>query len=136
MNGPEKSGLSIVAKNPANKAGQPGAEQGERSEGVKGNAGQADTYRTPSRAGVSPGLNRVRQAARAGKETRFTALLHHLGVDLLRWAYYQLKREAAVGVDDMTWANTAKGWEPDRPICTGAYTVGRTGHNRPDAVMC
>jgi retron-type reverse transcriptase len=111
MNGPEKSDPSIVAKNPANKAGQPGAEQGERREGTKGNAGQADTYRTPSRAGVSPGLDRVRQAARAEKETRFTALLHHLDVDLLRWAYHQLKRDAAVGVDDMTWAAYGDGLE-------------------------
>jgi retron-type reverse transcriptase len=111
MNGAEKSGLSIVAKNPANKAGQPGAEQGERREGAKGNAGQADTYRTPSRADVSPGLDRVRQAAKAGKETRFTALLHHLDVDLLRWAYHQLKRDAAVGVDGVTWAEYGEGLE-------------------------
>jgi RNA-directed DNA polymerase len=62
MNGREKSDLSIVAENPANKAGQPVAEQGERREGAKGNAGQTDTHRTPSRARVSPGLDRVRQA--------------------------------------------------------------------------
>ena len=111
MNEPEKSDPFIVARNPANKAGQPGAEQGERRAGAKGNADQADTYRTPSRAGVSPGLDRVRQAARAGNETRFTALLHHLDVDLLRWAYHQLKRDAAVGVDEMTWAAYGDGLE-------------------------
>jgi RNA-directed DNA polymerase len=111
MNGQEKSGPSIVARNPANKAGQPGAEPGERREGAKGNAEQATTYRTPSRAGVSPGLDRVRQAARAGKETRFTALLHHLDVDRLRWAYHQLKRDAAVGVDGVTWAEYGEGLE-------------------------
>ena len=111
MNEAEKSGLSIVAENPANKAGQPGAQQGERREGAKGNAGQTDTYRTPSRAGVSPGLDRIRQAARAGKETRFTALLHHLDVDLLGWAYHQLKRDAAVGVDEITWAAYGDGLE-------------------------
>jgi retron-type reverse transcriptase len=60
---------------------------------------------------VSPGLDRVRQAARAEKETRFTALLHHLDVDLLRWAYHQLKRDAAVGVDEMTWAAYGDGLE-------------------------
>jgi RNA-directed DNA polymerase len=111
MNGQEKSGPSIVVKNPANKAGQPGAERGERREGAKGNADQAGTHRTPSRAGVSHGLDRVRQAAKAGKETRFTALLHHLDVDLLRWAYHQLKREAAVGVDGVTWAEYGDGLE-------------------------
>jgi hypothetical protein len=111
MNGQEKSGLSIVVKNPANKAGQPGVEQGERREGAKGNAGPTDTYRTPSRAGVSPGLDRVRQAAKAGKETRFTALLHPLDVALRRWAYHQLKRDAAVRVDDVTWAEYGQGLE-------------------------
>jgi retron-type reverse transcriptase len=60
---------------------------------------------------VSPGLDRVRQAARAEKETRFTALLHHLDVDLLGWAYHQLKRDAAVGVDEMTWAAYGDGLE-------------------------
>ena len=111
MNRREKSDLSIVAENLANKAGQPGAEQGERRAGAKGNADQADTCRTPSRAGVSHGLDRVRQAAKAGKETRFTALLHHLDVDLLSWAYHQLKREAAVGVDGVTWAEYGTGLE-------------------------
>ena len=60
---------------------------------------------------MSPGLDRVRQAARAEKETRFTALLHHLDADLLRWAYHQLKRDAAVGVDEMTWAAYGDGLE-------------------------
>jgi hypothetical protein len=48
---------------------------------------------------VSPGLDRVRQAARERPREKFTALLHHLDVDLLRWAYFQLKRDAAAGVD-------------------------------------
>jgi group II intron reverse transcriptase/maturase len=60
---------------------------------------------------VSSGLDRVRQAAKTAKETRFTALLHHLNVALLRWAYSQLKRDAAVGVDDVTWAEYGHGLE-------------------------
>src|SRR5208337_621878 len=111
MNGQEKSGLSIVARNPANNTGRPGAEPGERREGAKGNAEQADMHRTRSRARVSPGLDRVRQAAKAEKETRFTALLHHLDVGLLGWSYRQLKREAAVGVDGVTWAEYGEGLE-------------------------
>jgi hypothetical protein len=82
---------------------------------------------------VSPGLDRVRQAARAEKETRFTALLHHLDVDLLGWAYHQLKRDAAVGVDEMTWAAYGDGLEARLPICTGAFIAEPTGHNRRDA---
>src|SRR5437867_6637756 len=49
------------------------------------------------------GLDRVRQAAREGKKERFTALLHHVTVDLLKDAYSWLKRDAAPGVDGLTW---------------------------------
>jgi hypothetical protein len=34
---------------------------------------------------------------------RFTALLHHLTVGLLRDSFYALKRKAAPGVDGVTW---------------------------------
>src|SRR5689334_2451674 len=52
----------------------------KRGAGAKGNTGQTDTRRTPSRARVSPGLERVRTAARLNKEERFTALLHHVDI--------------------------------------------------------
>jgi group II intron reverse transcriptase/maturase len=52
---------------------------------------------------VTPGLDRVRQAAKQRKKERFTALLHHVDVDCLRRAYLVLKRDAASGVDGMTW---------------------------------
>jgi RNA-directed DNA polymerase len=103
MHGREKSDPTIVARKPTNAAGAPAAEPVERRAGAKGNAGQAGTHRTPSRASVSPGLDRVRQAAKDGRQERLTALLHHIDVDLLRWAYFQLKRDAAAGVDGLTW---------------------------------
>jgi group II intron reverse transcriptase/maturase len=52
---------------------------------------------------VSQALGRVRQAAKASKEGRFTALLHHVDRDLLRLSFYALKRNAAPGVDGVTW---------------------------------
>ena len=52
---------------------------------------------------MSQGLERVRGAAKQRKKERFTALLHHLTIDLLRAAYSWLKREAAPGVDGRTW---------------------------------
>jgi group II intron reverse transcriptase/maturase len=52
---------------------------------------------------VSPGLERVRDAARQRKKEKFTALLHHVTVDLLRDAFLALKRHAAPGVDGVTW---------------------------------
>jgi len=45
----------------------------------------------------------VRQAARQGKDVRFTALLHHITVDLLRKSYFALKRQSAAGIDGMNW---------------------------------
>ena len=119
MHGHEKSDPAIVAKNRANAGGRPSAEGGEpracpwleQGAGAKGNTRQTDTRRTPSRASVSPGLERVRRAAEQNKDERFTALLHHVDVDLLRQAYLWLKREAAPGVDGVTWAEYGQGLE-------------------------
>jgi len=105
MNGPEKSDSAIRAMKPANKAGQPAAEWAEQRAGTKGNTDQPHTRRTQSRGSVSQGLDRVRQAARQRKKERFTALLHHVTADLLREAFYALKRTAAPGVDGLRWAD-------------------------------
>ena len=48
-------------------------------------------------------LERVREAARKDKKLKFTALLHHVSIDLLRESYHSLKKQAAPGVDGMTW---------------------------------
>jgi group II intron reverse transcriptase/maturase len=101
--GLEKSDLAIVAVKPANKAGQPAAEWVEPRAGTEGNTGQPRTRRAQNRASVSPGLERVRKAARLRKKEKFTALLHHVTVDLLRDAFLALKRRAAPGVDGVTW---------------------------------
>jgi len=103
MDEPEKSDLSVVAVKPTNKLGQPRAEPVEPREGTKGNAGKPAMRRTPSRESMPQGLDRVRQAAREGKKERFTALLHHVTVELLKDAYCWLKRDAAPGVDGLTW---------------------------------
>lgn len=103
MHGPEKSDSSVVAVKPTNKLGRPGAETVEPREGTEGNAGKPRTRRTQSRASVSHGLDRVRQAARQRKKERFTAVFHHVTVDLLKDAYFWLRRDAAPGVDGLTW---------------------------------
>jgi RNA-directed DNA polymerase len=103
MHDREKSDPSIVARKPANNDGRPSAEPVERRGGAEGNARQPSTLRTPSRDGVTAGLERVRTAARLKKKERFTALLHHVSIDLLRVAYSWLKRDAAAGVDGVTW---------------------------------
>jgi retron-type reverse transcriptase len=60
---------------------------------------------------MSQGLNGVRERARKNKQERFTALLHHVTVDLLRESYYGLKRKAAPGVDGVTWQEYETGLE-------------------------
>lgn len=103
MHGLEKSDPVVVARKPANKAGQPAAEWVEPRAGAEGNTDQPHTRRTQSRGSVSQGLERVRHAARQRKKERFTALLHHVTVDLLREAFLALRRRAAPGVDGLTW---------------------------------
>jgi len=102
-NGPEKSDLAIIAMKPPNKAGRPAAEVGERRAGTEGNAEQQSTRRAQDRESVTQALDRVRQAARQRKTEKFTTLLHHISVESLRVAFYALKREAAPGVDGVTW---------------------------------
>jgi group II intron reverse transcriptase/maturase len=89
---------------PANKAGAiTVAELVERRAGAEGNANLQSTHRTQCRERVTQALGRVRQAAKARRKERFTALLHHVNIDLLRLSFYALKRNAAPGVDGVTW---------------------------------
>jgi RNA-directed DNA polymerase len=107
MNDPKKSDLVKVAMRPMNNAGLgTAAESVERRTRAKGSTGQQSTHRTQCRVRVSQALERVRQAAKLRKEEKFTALLHHINVDLLRLSFYALKRRAAPGVDGVTWLDT------------------------------
>ena len=111
----EKSHSGILPMNHSNKDGKLSAESGEGRPLFKMNAGQPNTYPTQSAKGVSQGLAGVRKAARENKEMKFTVLLHHLTIDLLRESFYSLKRKAAPGVDGVTWQEYENGIE-DRLI--------------------
>src|SRR3954462_14346663 len=94
-----KSGEAIVAVKPTNKAEQSVAESGERRAEAEENAGQQSTCRAQSRESVSQALERIRQVARSRKEERFTTLLPHISIDMLEEVFYELKQNAAPGVD-------------------------------------
>ncbi len=111
----EESHSGVVPMNHSNKDTKTSAESEKGRPLIKENACQLHTHPTQSGKGVSQGLAGVREAARANKETRFTALLHHLSVDLLRKSFYPLKRKAAPGVDGVTWQEYETGLE-DRLI--------------------
>src|SRR5437660_12808504 len=122
MHGREKSDSAIVAVKPTNKAGPTAAEPVEPRAGAKGNARQQSTHRTQGRERVAQALERVRQAARQRKKERFTALLHHISIDCLRMAFFALKRDAASGVDGLTWPT----YEADL-VCTSRISSTTLG---------
>ena len=107
MHGPEKSDLPIVAGKSANKAAPAAAEPMERRGGIEGKAELQSTVRTRSRAAVSQAQDRLRQAVARNKKERLTALLHHVSLDTLRWAFFEQRKDAAPGIDRLTWEEYA-----------------------------
>jgi hypothetical protein len=103
MNGREKSDSAEVAVKPANKTGMPAAEQVEPRAGTEGNAIPQSTSRTQGRADASQARDRIRVAARRNKKEKFTALLHHVTPEALRDAFYAITKNAAAGIDGITW---------------------------------
>jgi RNA-directed DNA polymerase len=100
--GGESHGRVVPAKCP-NKDGKPLMEGVEGRRPAKENTEQTTASQTQSWGDALSGLHRVREAAKKDKRLRFTALLHHVSVHLLQNSFYSLKREAAPGVDGMTW---------------------------------
>src|SRR6478672_9478092 len=108
---PEESDRTILSMNQTNKEERSSAEPGEKRVRAKENIVQPNTNPTQSGKRVSQGLSGVREAAKKRRQERFTALLHHVSVDLLRDSYYALKRQAAPGVDGVTWQEYETGLE-------------------------
>lgn len=103
INTGEKSDTPKVPKKLPNKGFDP-AEAVEGRGVAKGNANKTPAPRTLSRIScASTGLEGVRKAARGNKRLRFTALLHHVTPSLLVDSFYALQRNAAAGVDGVTW---------------------------------
>jgi RNA-directed DNA polymerase len=98
----EKSDTPVVPEKLPNKGIGP-AEVVEERGVAKGNADESPTSRAQDRINVSTGLEGVRQKARLDKRARFTSLLHHVTPSLLVESFYALKKNAASGVDDVTW---------------------------------
>ena len=103
MNGMEKSDSVIVAVKSANKGTPVPAEPVEPRTGPKGNPEGQSTGRTQDRESVSQAADRIRQFVQREPGVRLTTLLHHVTVDALRWAFFELKKDAAAGADGMTW---------------------------------
>ena len=124
----EKSDCAVVPGKRSNKEAQACADAGEGRAQTKENIVQSHMLPTQSGKRMSQGLHGVRKAARERKQERFTALLHHLNVALLRESFYALKHQASPGVDGMTWQEYETGLEDrindlHRRVHRGAYRV-------------
>ena len=108
MNGRGKSDKPIVPQKPANN-GAPArvGTPAERVEGrglAKGNPNQQTRPWTQGQDSLQSALDRIRQVAERDKEARFTALWHHVYDPARLWkAYFEMKKDAAPGVDGQTW---------------------------------
>ncbi len=103
--GNRKSDGFVVPAKLANKdAVEASAESAEERNPTKRNANQTNLPRTQSRIkGKSHGMEGVREAARKDGKLKFSALLHHVNEAGLTESFKQLKKTAAVGVDEVTW---------------------------------
>jgi RNA-directed DNA polymerase len=101
----------VVPASQPNQGGRPSAEVGEGRAQTKENIVQSHMHSTQSGKRMFQGLDGVRKAAKERKQERFTALLHHLNMDLLRDSFYALQRKASPGVDGVTWQEYETGPE-------------------------
>lgn len=105
MDGRRKSDSPVVPRKSSNKAEPATAAETMEGRGpAEGNLGQQNTRRTQDRVSVQSALDRIRLIAKRDKEARFTSLMHHVYAPAaLRRAFYALKKDAAAGVDGVTW---------------------------------
>jgi len=108
-NGSRKSDNNIVPEKPANKEGKTSAEQVEGRALTKGNIVVPAAVRTQGRGVASNGLQGVRGKAQQDKDVRFNNLLHLITPDLLTMSFYSLKKNAAAGVDKVSWHQYKEG---------------------------
>jgi RNA-directed DNA polymerase len=99
-----KSDSLVVPGKSPNKVAQATAEVMEGRGLAKGNPAESNTSRTQRRTDVPSALERIRQAASRDRKAQFTALLHHVyDVNRLRGAYAAIRKDAAAGIDGVTW---------------------------------
>jgi len=117
-----KSHSSVVPEKSPNKAQ---AAEGMEGRGLaKGKTLEHNTLRTQGRDGVQRALERIREAAK-DKTKRFTALFHQVySQELLRESYFNLKRDAAPGIDGETWRHYGEQLEEDFKDLSGRLKRG------------
>ena len=107
------------------KGGQPSAESVERRTSAKGNQCQPTGTGTQNPESTLSGLARIREAVRRIPSQKLTNLMHHITIELLQEAFHSLKKDAAPGVDDVTWQAYKEGIEDRLPDLHDRVQSGR-----------
>jgi RNA-directed DNA polymerase len=81
-----------------------------------------------SREAVSHVQARIRGAVTRNEKEKLTALLHHVSIEVLRWAFCNIKRQAALAVDGLTCVDYAA--DLDRNL-TDLHARVHSGAYRP-----
>ncbi len=104
--GHRESDSAVVSVKSLNKAGtNAAAEKMEKRALAKGNLREQNKGRTQCREALQSALTRVRNIALRDKAIKFTSLMHHVANPMrLREAFLELKRNAAAGIDGVTWS--------------------------------
>ena len=101
----EKSDIPIVLMILLNTELQNSKEVTEGRGIANGNIDQIPVPQTQScDQSTSRGLVGVRERARRDKQCRFNALMHHITPALLWFSFQELKKNAATGVDNISWS--------------------------------
>jgi len=119
----ESDGNKVPGKSVNNGVAVP-AESMEGRTPAKRNSEQEAASRMQSRSFASNGLNRVRQRAEADKSFCFNNLFHFLKTDLLRVSFYELNRNAAPGLDGITWYEYERKLETRLPELERELQIG------------
>jgi hypothetical protein len=98
----EKSDVGTVPKKPAKTWVTP-VEIVEGKPAAKGKSAARNACSTQREASASTDLQRIGQRAKKKPKEKWTNLLSHLRIPLLKEAYMRLRKDAASGVDEVTW---------------------------------
>lgn len=102
MQGREMAYEAVVPEKPT-KARVTPAEPVEGRAEAKGKSAARNAPPAQDGIGALTFLQRIGQVAKEKPEERFTTLLSHMKVPLLKAAYQRLRKDAAPGVDEVTW---------------------------------
>jgi len=98
----EKSDVGTVPEKPAKTWVTP-VEPVEGKPAAKGKSAARNARSTQREVSASTDLQQIGQRAKKKLKEKWTNLLSHLRIPLLKEAYMRLRKDAASGVDEVTW---------------------------------